>query len=92
MARMESALVPLPACLPTSASAVTTTTATPRHSTLVRVTHWITTLCFFALLVSGFEIVISHPNHLTITDNLKGVGKGLGSASADAGCAWRAGI
>jgi thiosulfate reductase cytochrome b subunit len=28
---------------------------------MVRVTHWITTLCFFALLVSGIEIVISHP-------------------------------
>jgi thiosulfate reductase cytochrome b subunit len=27
----------------------------------VRVTHWITTLCFLALLVSGAEIVISHP-------------------------------
>jgi hypothetical protein len=88
MARMESALVPLPACVPTSASAVATTTATPRHSTLVRVTRWITTLW----LVSGFEIVISHPNHLTITDNLKGVGKGLGSASADAGYAWHADI
>jgi len=25
------------------------------------VTHWITTLCFFALLVTGIEIVISHP-------------------------------
>jgi thiosulfate reductase cytochrome b subunit len=34
---------------------------TSRHSALVRVTHWITTLCFLALLVSGFEIVISHP-------------------------------
>jgi thiosulfate reductase cytochrome b subunit len=34
---------------------------TSRHSVLVRVTHWITTLCFFALLVSGVEIVISHP-------------------------------
>jgi thiosulfate reductase cytochrome b subunit len=33
----------------------------PRHSALVRVTHWITTLCFFALLVTGIEIVISHP-------------------------------
>jgi thiosulfate reductase cytochrome b subunit len=32
-----------------------------RHSALVRVTHWITALCFLALLVSGFEIVISHP-------------------------------
>src|SRR5216684_2148507 len=28
---------------------------------MVRITHWITTLCFFALLVSGMEIVISHP-------------------------------
>ncbi len=36
-------------------------TVTPRHSALVRVTHWITTLCFLALLVSGVEIVISHP-------------------------------
>jgi len=34
---------------------------TSRHSVLVRVTHWITTLCFFALLVSGIEILISHP-------------------------------
>ena len=35
--------------------------AAPRHSALVRVTHWIITLCFVALLVSGAEIVISHP-------------------------------
>jgi thiosulfate reductase cytochrome b subunit len=33
----------------------------PRHSALVRVTHWITTLAFVALLVTGLEIVISHP-------------------------------
>ena len=32
-----------------------------RHSGLVRVTHWITTLCFLALLLSGVEILISHP-------------------------------
>ncbi len=32
-----------------------------RHSALVRVTHWITTLCFVALLVTGVEILISHP-------------------------------
>jgi thiosulfate reductase cytochrome b subunit len=37
------------------------TTITSRHSLLVRVTHWIVTLGFFALLVSGTEIVISHP-------------------------------
>ncbi len=42
-------------------SAATTATNTPRHTALVRVTHWITTLCFFALLVTGIEILISHP-------------------------------
>ena len=36
-------------------------TVAARHSGLVRVTHWVTALCFFALLVTGFEIVISHP-------------------------------
>src|SRR6476660_4667517 len=33
----------------------------PRHTALVRVTHWLTTVCFLALLVSGLEIVVSHP-------------------------------
>src|SRR5476649_2376982 len=33
----------------------------PRHRAIVRVTHWMTALCFLALLVSGMEIVISHP-------------------------------
>src|SRR5215467_2205521 len=32
-----------------------------RHTPLVRITHWIATACFLALLVSGTEIVISHP-------------------------------
>jgi len=32
-----------------------------RHTPLVRVTHWLTTLCFLALLISGAELVISHP-------------------------------
>ena len=54
------------ACVPGAATAVPTaavptTTVPSRHSVLVRVTHWITTLCFLALLVSGAEIVISHP-------------------------------
>lgn len=35
--------------------------AIPRHSVLVRLTHWIATICALALLVSGMEIVISHP-------------------------------
>ncbi|MBM3725559.1 MAG: hypothetical protein FJW40_09060 [Acidobacteria bacterium] len=33
----------------------------PRHSAVIRVTHWITALCFIALVVTGAEIVISHP-------------------------------
>src|SRR6476619_599620 len=37
------------------------TEAAPRHTALVRVTHWLTTVCFLALLVSGLEIVVSHP-------------------------------
>src|SRR6266581_464028 len=49
------------ACIPSSASAVPATTVASRHSALVRITHWITTVCFLALLVSGVEILISHP-------------------------------
>jgi thiosulfate reductase cytochrome b subunit len=49
------------ACVPGAASAVPTATVASRHSALVRITHWITTLCFLALLVSGGELVISHP-------------------------------
>jgi thiosulfate reductase cytochrome b subunit len=61
MERFESVPAPLEACVTGSASSVPVTTVTSRHSLLVRVTHWITTLCFLALLVSGAEIVISHP-------------------------------
>jgi thiosulfate reductase cytochrome b subunit len=32
-----------------------------RHSVLVRITHWIHTVSFFALLVSGIAILIAHP-------------------------------
>src|SRR5229473_7788805 len=46
---------------PTAGSVVPAATVTSRHSAVVRVTHWITTLCFLALLVSGVEILISHP-------------------------------
>ncbi len=33
----------------------------PRHSVLVRVTHWLTAIAFLALLVTGLELVVSHP-------------------------------
>jgi thiosulfate reductase cytochrome b subunit len=47
--------------LPASASAMPATAVHSRHSALVRITHWITTLAFLALLVTGVEILISHP-------------------------------
>lgn len=33
----------------------------PRHAAFVRITHWLTALAFIGLLVSGIEIVVSHP-------------------------------
>jgi len=44
------------------ATRLSLSTAQPsRHSVLVRATHWITALSFLALLISGVEILISHP-------------------------------
>jgi thiosulfate reductase cytochrome b subunit len=33
----------------------------PRHARFVRITHWLITLSFFALLLSGIEVLLSHP-------------------------------
>lgn len=33
----------------------------PRHARFVRATHWLTSLAFLALLVSGVEVLLSHP-------------------------------
>lgn len=33
----------------------------PRHAAVVRATHWLTTLSFLALLITGGEILLSHP-------------------------------
>ena len=35
--------------------------AAPRHRAVVRATHWTTALCSLALLITGVEILISHP-------------------------------
>lgn len=35
--------------------------AVPRHAVLVRITHWLTFVAFAALLVTGIELIISHP-------------------------------
>ncbi len=44
---------------PTTAAPAATVRS--RHSAVVRATHWVTTLAFLALLLSGLEILISHP-------------------------------
>jgi thiosulfate reductase cytochrome b subunit len=36
--------------------------AAPRHSFVVRLTHWVFTLSFFGLVVSGFAIILAHPH------------------------------
>lgn len=58
-------IIPLPAvpCYPRGVPTATQTRSTTylRHSLLVRITHWLTLLAFIALLVTGVEILISHP-------------------------------
>src|SRR5437667_7006182 len=61
MAVLGSAQLLAETRIPSAVSTAPVTKLAPRHSALVRVTHWITTVCFFALLLTGIEIVISHP-------------------------------
>jgi len=49
------------AYLPGIASRVSDIRDSSRHSAAVRITHWINTLSFFGLLVSGFAILLAHP-------------------------------
>src|SRR5690349_10949210 len=61
MATLGSAQLPAGTSIASPVSNAPVTKLAPRHSILVRVTHWIITLCFFALLLTGVEILISHP-------------------------------
>ena len=54
----DSTALPFPASQTLPAQA---TTAVPRHTLTVRITHWIAAVCFLALLVSGIETLITHP-------------------------------
>jgi len=49
------------AYLPSLETRVSDSLDSPRHSAVVRITHWINTLSFFGLLVSGFAILLAHP-------------------------------
>ncbi len=50
-----------PAAAVRPSSAASAATEPKRHTALVRVTHWLTTVAFLALLLTGGEIVLSHP-------------------------------
>src|SRR6266853_3558207 len=47
--------------LPGLATRISESLDSPRHSAVVRITHWINTLSFFGLLVSGIAILLAHP-------------------------------
>jgi thiosulfate reductase cytochrome b subunit len=49
------------AYLPAVASPISDALDSPRHSAVVRVTHWINTVSFVGLLISGFAILLAHP-------------------------------
>jgi thiosulfate reductase cytochrome b subunit len=59
----ESSSTTAAATSPAFASAIPPSEASthPRHAAFVRVTHWLTAVAFICLLVSGLEIVVSHP-------------------------------
>jgi thiosulfate reductase cytochrome b subunit len=44
-----------------AADSASSSAGNSRHSAVVRITHWITAICFLALLLTGVEILISHP-------------------------------
>ena len=47
--------------LPEAAIGSSESLVSPRHGAVVRITHWLTTLSFVGLLVSGIAILIAHP-------------------------------
>lgn len=47
--------------VPASAALPTISAVKSRHSGIVRLTHWLTVIAFLALLLTGIEILMSHP-------------------------------
>jgi thiosulfate reductase cytochrome b subunit len=56
-----NATVPIAGGLATQVRAIPAATGRKRHSAVIRLTHWLTTIAFLALLLTGGEIVLSHP-------------------------------
>lgn len=53
--------MPEPAYIPELAIPAPTAPLLPRHSATVRITHWVHTVSFMGLLVSGIAILLAHP-------------------------------
>lgn len=53
--------MPEPAYIPELAIPAPAARLLPRHSAVVRITHWVHTAGFFGLLVSGIAILLAHP-------------------------------
>ena len=53
--------MPEPAYIPELAIPAPAAPLLPRHSATVRITHWVHTVSFFGLLVSGIAILLAHP-------------------------------
>ena len=53
--------MPEPAYIPELAIPAHAAPLLPRHSATVRITHWVHTVSFFGLLVSGIAILLAHP-------------------------------
>jgi thiosulfate reductase cytochrome b subunit len=49
------------AALANSQPVLVTDAWAPRHTALVRVTHWLTAACIFVLVLSGIAILLAHP-------------------------------
>ena len=62
--------------------------AAPRHARIVRITHWLTTAAFVAVLMSGIEVLLSHPGFYW---GEVGNGAGAGQSAVNMGYAWYAG-
>jgi Ni,Fe-hydrogenase I cytochrome b subunit len=54
----------LPIARAAATTSVSASTKPKRHSAMVRLTHWFTAIAFLALLITGGEIVLSHPRLL----------------------------
>jgi thiosulfate reductase cytochrome b subunit len=58
---MNATLPMVDRAVPRADAGLPAATLPKRHSATVRITHWLITIAFFALLISGGEIILSHP-------------------------------